>query len=204
MNKLISYLIFLVFSFSFSVGAQEKKRSAAELLKTLHSDSTIRVLFTEKVKVPFLKRALVSQGQFVIHPSGKFIREILSPTQSLTLFSGDAIVVTDKSGTMRIEKSSAPDIIGAMTLLRDLTQANSASLEERYLVSVEGEGENWAVVLKSRKEKSIFKQCIIHGKKDVILDLSLIESDGVKREIIFKSIDIQTDLSKKENRLFKP
>lgn len=205
MKKQIRLLFFLLFiSVPTFVSAQDKK-SATELLKALHSEGILRVKFVEKVKVPFLKHALRSEGQLVVHPKGHFLREITSPTTSMTVLTGDAITIIDKSGTTTLDKSTAPEVLSAMTLLQALVLADAKALKKRYIISVknvEKDG-NWSVVLKSRESKSIFKQCTVRGKGSQVSVLTLIESEGVKRVIEFGKMNRNATLTAKETKLLK-
>ena len=174
---------------SFGAVANEDSWTLKQLMGQLSEVRYARLSFIETKQAMFLTSDLVIEGNMEYRAPGYLEKVTVSPVNEKVVVDGDSMTVekmtiTGKhAGTLQKQYysiQSHPALQAAVGGIRAVLAGNYETLDQNYLVEINGKREDWTLKLvpKSAEISAYVEKILLSGKEASILTYVTIQPDG--------------------------
>ena len=191
----------LVFLFSTTVWAF----GLDDLSHQLQAPQNIKGQFTQKRYLKNLNAPLSSSGNFILIPNSTLLWQVETPFLVTMRISQHGIEQLNSNQQWISADRSAAGEGNQIKLFLGVLGGQTASLEKQFTISLQGEADQWQLLLKPNTLllEQIFTQIEIEGD-EIVRSIKLYEAQGDRTEITFNETQINSELDTIEQATILP
>jgi len=152
------------------------------LMRDLAQVKSARAKFSERKHVAILNAPLDSSGTLIYTAPGRLEKHTLAPRQESIVLEGDRLTLENKERKQRrtFALSDYPVIWAFVESIRSTLAGDLATLRRFYQVSLEGDEQQWRLLLKPVEPAmlEVVSDIRIGGSRDRVLSMEFIEANG--------------------------
>lgn len=187
--QIIIALFALLLPHSFSVAESTPAFTVETLFTQLKMTQPVVLEFQEFKTVSYLEIKLEQNGILEFRPPDYLRREIIKPTEEVTVISGDQISIKTASNEKTISLDEHPAIRALVSAFRAPLSGNYAEIKDLFKINLKGTVASWSLELKPVRASvsTYLAEIIINGKHNQIETIETIEQNGDSSYLILSS-----------------
>ena len=154
--------------------------SIDRLMQALAKTRTGHAHFVEKKFISSLDRPLESSGELTYTAPDKLEKRTLKPKQETLLVNGDTLVIELDGRKHTLQLGDYPELAGFIDSIRGTLAGDRKALERLFRLQLDGQAENWALMLWPSDEKLARNVHLIRiaGSRGTVRRIDVIQTDG--------------------------
>ena len=176
-----------------------------DLSQQLQAPQNIKGQFSQKRYLKNLAVPITSSGHFILIPNNALLWQVKTPFEVTMRIAQNGIEQLNNNNQWIRADSSAGGEATQLKLFLGLLGGQTTALESQFKLSLEGEAEQWKLLLqpKTKLLEQIFTQIDIAGD-EVVREINLQEAQGDRTAITFENTQINSDLDSIEQATLLP
>lgn len=176
------FSLFLVLSIllASSISRAESNLDIDELMQALASVPSGHASFVEKKSIAILEKPVESSGELFYSAPDRLEKRTLKPKAENMLLDKDKLIVEQRGKKRVLALQNYPEIAAFIDSIRGTLAGDRKSLERTYQLSLEGDAQNWNLILLpiEDKMKKIVAKISIAGSGNVLQTIDILQADG--------------------------
>lgn len=176
------FSLFLVLSIllASSISQAESNLDIDELMQALASVPSGHASFVEKKSIAILEKPVESSGELFYSAPDRLEKRTLKPKAENMLLDKDKLIVEQRGKKRVLALQNYPEIAAFIDSIRGTLAGDRKSLERTYQLSLEGDAQNWNLILLpiEDKMKKIVAKISIAGSGNVLQTIDILQADG--------------------------
>ena len=176
-----------------------------DLSVQLQAPDNIKGQFTQQRYLKNLNMPLTSSGKFILIPNKALLWQVESPFAVTMRITQNGIEQLNSNEQWIRADRSAGGEEAQLRLFLGLLGGQTVALENQFNLNLEGEAEQWQLLLepKTKLLEQIFTQIDIAGD-EVVRAINLHETQGDRTEISFENTQLNSELDSLEQATLLP
>lgn len=173
--------------------------------KSLREAECLRADFSEEKKIKVLKKPLLSAGALVFSGESGLYRALKQPFVQELLVTPQGIVQRDSTGRIEtVEVDRQPLAKGFIDAFLLVFSGEDKALAEQFEIFFDGDAQAWSMGFVPRKKplSKFIASLVVHGKKNVIETLVVVEVNGDRTTTKFERVVTDKPLTADEKERF--
>lgn len=117
--------------------------------------------FVETWSADYLSEPLITTGELTYKTTGELRKTIETPERSVQVIEGDRLTITHNDESRSIELSDEPALAASIYALRGVLKGDRQSLQDRFELKYEEDGDSWALRLTPKGTRVVKKIKVI-------------------------------------------
>lgn len=176
------FSLFLVLSIllASSISRAESNLDIDQLMQALASVPSGHASFVEKKSIAILEKPVESSGELFYSAPDRLEKRTLKPKAENMLLDKDKLIVEQRGKKRVLALQNYPEIAAFIDSIRGTLAGDRKSLERTYQLSLEGDAQNWNLILLpiEDKMKKIVAKISIAGSGNVLRTIDILQADG--------------------------
>lgn len=170
----------LLAALSVPVLAQAAGWDVDQLMASLAKHRSGRATFVEKKYIAMLEEPVLSSGELNFTAPDHLEKRTLKPKAESMVIDGDVLQIERGRRKMTLQLQEYPELAGFIDSVRGTLTGDRKTLERLFKVQLEGEAEQWTLLLSPTLPKmaSTIRQIRIGGSRDDVRSIEILQADG--------------------------
>jgi hypothetical protein len=151
-----------------------------QLMQSLAAIRTGHASFEEKKSIAMLDKPVESSGELFYSAPDRLEKRTLKPKAESMLLDKDTLTVEQRGKKHALPLQSYPEIAAFIDSIRGTLAGDRKALERTYKLSLDGDEQNWSLVLLpiEDKMKKVVAMIIIAGSGSTMRTIEIKQADG--------------------------
>ncbi|WP_052185133.1 LolA-related protein [Methylotenera versatilis] len=176
------FSLFLVLSIllASSISRAESNLDIDQLMQALASVPSGHASFVEKKSIAILEKPVESSGELFYSAPDRLEKRTLKPKAENMLLDKDKLIVEQRGKKRVLALQNYPEVAAFIDSIRGTLAGDRKSLERTYQLSLEGDAQNWNLILLpiEDKMKKIVAKISIAGSGNALQTIDILQADG--------------------------
>ena len=163
------------------------------LMQNLAKTRTGHAIFVEKKTLAILDQPVESSGELFYTAPDRLEKRTLKPRAESMLLDRGTLTIEQKGKKHVLQLQNYPEIAAFIESIRGTLAGDRKALERAYQMSLEGNEQNWTLVLLpvADKMKKVVERIRIVGVRDELRSIEIIQADGDSSHMTIESLPPQ-------------
>lgn len=151
-----------------------------QLMHSLAQTRSSHASFVEKKTIAILNKPVESSGELFYSAPDHLEKRTIKPKLESMILDHDTLVIERGRQKHRLQLQSYPELAVFIDSIRGTLAGDRKALEYNYRLSLDGNAENWTLLLVPINEKmqAMVQRISIIGKRDALRSIEISQSDG--------------------------
>lgn len=151
-----------------------------QLMASLAKNRFGRATFVEKKFIAMLDEPVLSSGELNYAAPNRLEKHTIKPKAESMVIDGDVLQIERGKRKFTVQLRDYPELAGFIDSVRGTLAGDRKSLERLFRLQLEGEAEQWTLLLSPTEAKmaGTVRQIRIGGSRDDVRSIEIIQADG--------------------------
>lgn len=151
-----------------------------QLMQSLAATRSGHASFVEKKSIAILDKPITSSGELFYSAPDRLEKRTLKPKTESMLLDKDALTIEQRGKKHVLSLQSYPEVAAFIDSIRGTLAGDRKALERTYQLSMEGDEQNWNLVLLpiADKMKKVVSKINIAGSGNALRTIEIKQADG--------------------------
>ncbi|MEO8417473.1 MAG: LolA-related protein [Methylophilaceae bacterium] len=151
-----------------------------QLMRTLALTRSGHASFIEKKSIAILDKPVESSGELFYTAPDRLEKRTLKPKVENMLLDHGTLTIEQKGKKHVLQLQSYPEIAAFIDSIRGTLAGDRKALERTYKLSLEGDEQNWTLMLLplDAKMKKVVERIRISGERNELRNIEINQADG--------------------------
>ncbi|MES2579572.1 MAG: LolA-related protein [Pseudomonadota bacterium] len=180
LQRAIYSLLLLSILLASSISRAESDWDINQLMQVLASVPSGHASFVEKKSIAMLEKPVESSGELFYNAPDRLEKRTLKPKAENMLLDKDKLIVEQRGKKHVLALQNYPEVAAFIDSIRGTLAGDRKSLERTYQLSLEGDAQNWSLILLpiDNKMKKIVAKISIAGSGNALQTIDILQADG--------------------------
>lgn len=179
-----------VLLFGCSVGAQAAL-GIDQLMAELAQHKGGQARFVEKRYIALLDKPVLASGEMTYTPPDRLEKRTLLPKAETIVLDKDVLSLERDKRKLSISLGSRPEAQAFVESIRSTLSGNRKALEQHYVLQVQGERNQWTLVLVPSEPgiAALLQRITVSGSGSQVRSIEYLQTDGDRSELAIEPIE---------------
>lgn len=180
LQRAIYSLLLLSILLTSTISCAESNWDIDQLMQALASVPSGHASFVEKKSVAILEKPVESSGELFYSAPDRLEKRTLKPKAENMLLDKDKLIVEQRGKKRVLALQNYPEIAAFIDSIRGTLAGDRKSLERTYQLNLEGDAQNWNLILLpiESKMKKVVAKISIAGSGNALHTIDILQADG--------------------------
>ncbi len=180
LQQAIYSLLLLSVLLASSISRAESDWDIDQLMQVLASVPSGHASFVEKKSIAMLEKPVESSGELFYNAPDRLEKRTFKPKAENMLLDKDKLIVEQRGKKRVLALQNYPEVAAFIDSIRGTLAGDRKSLERTYQLSLEGDAQNWNLILLpiENKMKKIVAKISIAGSGNALQTIDILQADG--------------------------